>query len=127
MRARGLIFLARKCEAATGSILHTEPRHFSQGWAEVTAEICAGGQSVLPDKHVNELFISETRKIFAAIVKWLRQKKLTQLQREITVNSLSWQDCLSSKGCCFVLAALKENTALDFCYFSSRKSRAKEN
>jgi hypothetical protein len=70
----------------------------SKAWAEITAEICAGGQTVLPGKHVYELFTSETRKIFAAIVKWLRQKNLTQLQRKITVNSLSWQDCLSSKG-----------------------------
>jgi hypothetical protein len=98
MRATGLIFLARQATSETGSMLHTEPRHLSKAWAEITAEICAGGQTVLPGKHVYELFTSETRKIFAAIVKWLRQKKLTQLQRKITVNSLSWQDCLSSKG-----------------------------
>jgi hypothetical protein len=48
----GLIFLARKVKAETGSILHTEPKHFIEISAEGTAQICAGGQSVLADKNV---------------------------------------------------------------------------
>jgi hypothetical protein len=45
-------FLGSQGKSETGSILHTEPRHIHVLSTKVTAQICAGGQSVLADKNV---------------------------------------------------------------------------